>query len=204
MQDLIDSFVMPSLFESEHFSIRELRREQLPNLQTLFEGDPEYFVIISGKPPASDEAQRELDALPPPGLPYSSRWFAGIFDTRNLLKGVVVLVTDFVASRVWHIALFFLDRELRGLGAAMEVHGALEAKAIASGACWLRLVVMSGNPSAERFWVKCGYVQVRNRPDSNATGQPGAARVMVKPLGGSTLTEYLKVVPRDQPSSPLP
>ena len=192
------------LFESRHFVARELRSDEVPVLQALFDTNPDYFITVNGGPPAPDEAQREFEELPPPHLSYGEHWFAGVFDRARVLKGLVVLVTDLGAQGVWHTALFFVERGLRGSGAAMELHQSLEARALASGAQWLRLGVIAGNHRAERFWAKCGYTEVRTRDLVNAAGQAKTVKVLVKPLAGGTLAEYLETVPRDAPNSPLP
>ena len=195
---------MPPLFESAHFVVRDLRPDQIPVLQALFEANPDYFIAVNGKAPDADEAQREFDELPPAHLTYSARWFAGIFDHSHSLRGLIILVSDLAARSVWHTALFFLERSHRGTGAALEIHASLEAMALASGAQWLRLGVIAGNLPAERFWAKCGYLEVRTRQLVNAAGEERTSRVMVKPLAGGALADYLQRVPRDAPSSPLP
>lgn len=173
-------------------------------MQALFEANPDYFLIVGGQPPRPDEAQQEFDERVPEHLSYSTRWFAGAFDRSAKLQGLIILVSDLSAPRVWHTALFFLAGALRGSGAAMELHTALEAYAKGSGAHWLRLAVIDGNAPAQRFWAKCGYQEVRTRPFPNASGEMKLARVLVKPLAGGALSEYLHLVPRDAPESTLP
>lgn len=192
------------LFSIEGFDVRELRRDELPALQALFEANPGYFRIVGGQPPRPDEAQQEFDERPPPHLGYSDRWFAGVFAAEGSLRGLLIVVSDLSAAGVWHIALFLLDDRTRGTGVAARLHAALEDWARTRGARWLRLAVIAGNRAAERFWDRCGYEAVRTRPYVNASGETVTARVMVKPLAGGPVAEYLARVPRDAPDSPLP
>jgi RimJ/RimL family protein N-acetyltransferase len=192
---------MAVLFESPRFVVRELRPDELPTLQALYEANPDYFFTVGGQAPRPDEAQQEFDERPPAHLGYGSRWFAGIFDRTGRLAGLIILVSDLSAPQVWHTALFFIEMRLRGTGAAGEIHASLEAWAEAGGARWLRLGVVVGNAPAERFWSKCGYLEVRTREIEVALGVIRTTRVMVKPLAGNTLDEYLRRVPRDQPDS---
>jgi GNAT superfamily N-acetyltransferase len=195
---------MPPLFESLRLVVRELQFEEVPALQALFEANPAYFLAVNGRAPDPDEAQREFDELPPAHLSYGTRWFAGVFDRTGASRGSVILVSDLPAHGVWHTALFFLAHEVRGTGAAMELHTALESKARICGAQWLRLAVIEGNGRAERFWSKCGYSAVRVRDIVNASGQARTARVMVKALTGGSIPDYLQLAPRDHPDSSLP
>jgi GNAT superfamily N-acetyltransferase len=195
---------MPPLLETAQFIVRELRVDQISRLQALFEANPDYFVAVNGQPPDPDEAQREFYELPPPHITYGARWFAGVFDRAENLRGLIIIVSDLSAKGIWHTALFFLERSLRGTGAAQELHASIEALAFASGARWLRLGVVEGNLRAERFWSRCGYVEIRTRQLINASGQTKTTKVMVKPLAGGALSEYFQLAPRDAPDSHLP
>jgi GNAT superfamily N-acetyltransferase len=195
---------MTLLCETKKFVVRELRVDEVPTLQVLFEANPDYFVAVNGKPPAADEAMREFEDFPPAHLTYGTRWFAGIFDRGRTMVGVSNVISDLSAKDVWHIALLFLDHKLRGTGAAEDLYASIEALSISSGARWMRLGVIEGNHRAERFWSKCGYSEVRTRQLTNISGETKIVRVMVKPLLGGTFAEYLRLVPRDAPNSPLP
>lgn len=194
---------MSTLFTIDGFTVRNLRRDELPALQTLFEANPGYFQTVSGRPPQPDEAQVEYEELPPSHLSFTERWFAGVFSPDGALRGVLVLVSDLAASGVWHIALFLLDRDIRSTGAAQRLHAALEDWARRRSAVWMRLSVIRGNAVAERFWARCGYQEVRTRAYVNASGQPVMASVMIKALAGGTMAEYLTLVPRDVPGAEL-
>lgn len=195
---------MPALFECPPFVVRALHAEQVPALQSLFDANPQYFNLVAGQPPRPNEAQIVFDDRPPTHLTFTNRWFAGVYDRSQVLKGLLVLLSDLSAQGVWHIALFFLDASVRGTGAAKDLHTALEAFAAAAGARWLRLGVIVGNQPAERFWSKCGYEEVRTRSIVNVSGDTRISRVMIKPLPGGTRAAYLDLVPRDRLDSPLP
>lgn len=195
---------MTMLFAAAPYLVRGLTRQELPAVQALFEANPGYFMAAVGQPPLPDEAQRQFEELPPPHLTFSERWFAGVFDGQGTLRGLLIVVSDLSAAGVWHIALFFLDDQTRGTGTATRLHAALEAWARAGGARWLRLAVISGNVAAERFWDKSGYKEARTRPYVSAGGETVTARVLVRPLSGGTVGDYLRLVPRDAPNSPLP
>jgi GNAT superfamily N-acetyltransferase len=195
---------MSALFETAGLVVRELRRDELPALQALFDANPDYFIAVGGQPPLPDEAEREFDELPPPPLSFGTRWFAGVFDRAGALSGLLILLSDLTAKDVWHTALFFLAGAQRGTGAAAELQAALERWARAGGARWLRLGVVKGNARAERFWARCGYREVRTREITNASGVVKTVGVLVKRLAGGSLDDYLREVPRDRPGSTLP
>jgi hypothetical protein len=77
----------------------------------------------------------------------------------------------------------------------------LERWMIDRGARWLRLGVVHGNVKAERLWLRCGYVQVRERGPMAMGKKMNLLRVMAKPLAGGTIAEYLALVERDRPGA---
>jgi RimJ/RimL family protein N-acetyltransferase len=193
-----------ALFQGPGFRATALAASQLPQLQALFDANPGYFQAIHGRPAWPQEAQAEFDELPPPHLHFSQRWVLGIFDDGGALLGVLVLVADLGAAGVWHIALLLIDQARHGSGLAGRVLAALQAWALASGALWLRLGVVVGNQRAERFWARHGFAQTRLRRGIDTGGRLNDLRVMIKPLAGGTLADYLALVPRDQPEADLP
>lgn len=192
------------LFSTDKLTARELRADEVPRLQALFEANPGYFETVNGRPPKADEAQAEFDELPPPHLAFTRRWFAGLFDRDGALVGVTIIVSDLGAAGVWHVALFLVATALHGRGVAAAAFAALEAWARARGADWLRLAVVQGNTRAERFWEKLGLVQTRIRHGIDTGGRINDVRVMVKPLGADGIAAYLDRMPRDRPDAELP
>lgn len=193
------------LFETPGFTVRELRQGEVPLLQALLEANPEYFLTINGVPPEPGQAQIEFSELPPQHLRYRRRWVAGIFDRRDgQLVGLIGLLSDFCVAGVWHLSMFLVATHLHGKGTASEVYAALDTWVGACGAQWLRLGVVQGNGRAERFWARCGFLEVRRREGVDTGGRINTLRVLVKPLAGLPVGDYLARVPRDQPGSTLP
>mgnify|MGYP003562062810 CR=1 FL=1 len=194
----------PAVFESARHIVREIPEGELPRLQALYDLNPEFFHIVNGRGPDADEARQQFEELPPPYLSYTRRWFAGVFDRSGELHGHVAVVSDLVLPRAWHLATFLMATRLHGSGAAAETFSALEAWVRSQGACWLRLGVVIGNARAERFWERCGFVDVRRRDNMDTGGRINSLRIMVKPLAGLSVHDYLQQVPRDRPDSTLP
>lgn len=197
------------VFDAAGLRARELQRVEVPLLQALFEAHPQYFEAVNGRPPRADEAQTEFDDHPPAHLRFARRWFLGLFDGDDRLQGVIVLLSDFTAPGVWHLALLLLATPLHGSGAAQAVHAAMLRWITAQGARWLRLGVVVGNVRAERFWQRLGYVELRQRHGVDTGGLINDLRVLVRPLAADARDAdwretYLGLVPRDRPDSPLP
>jgi GNAT superfamily N-acetyltransferase len=186
------------LFAAGVYEAVELAEEDLPALQDFFVANPEYFQAVTGAPPRPDEAKQELEFRPPPTLPYDKVYVLGFLDPSGQMVAMASVVTDLLAPGVWHIGLFMIATALHGTGTAGLLYEPLEKWARDEGASWLRLDVVAGNRKAERFWEKTGYKDVQRLP-----GQLGSMthtmRVMVKPLRGGNIDQYLREVPRDRP-----
>lgn len=192
-----------TLFATDRFSARMASEADVPALQTFFEANPGYFVTVNGVPVRPDEARQEFDDEPPPHMPYTDRSLLMIDAPDGTLLGMVHVLSDFLAAGVWHIGLFIVATPLHGSGIASEIYGALETWMVASGAQWSRLGAVVGNARAERFWHRCGYVELRQRRDVQMAARVNDVRVMVKPLAGGQFGDYLSRVPRDHPDSTL-
>lgn len=192
------------MFAAAGLTARTLQQPDMPALQAFFEANPEYFLMLTGQPPRPDEAQQEFDDRPPAHLPYGGLRVLGLEDATGALQAATVLLSDFVQPGVWHIGLFIVATARHGHGDAAALCRALEQWMAQQGARWSRLSVLDINPRAQRFWTAMGYQAVRQR-DGVAVGERLlSARVMIKPLVGGTVAQYLERVERDRPGSDLP
>jgi GNAT superfamily N-acetyltransferase len=182
--------------------MRELGAADVATVQRFFDANPEYFLEVNGERPRADEAEHEFADLPPAGMPYRTMWLIGFFDRAGALLGVATIVGDFLQPHVWHVGLFIVATALHGSGVAHALYRRLERWMVEQGARWLRLGVVRGNVKAECFWLRCGYVQVRERGPLTMGRKTNLLRVMAKPLAGGSIDEYLALVERDRPSAP--
>ena len=180
----------------------EMDSDAAPRLQRFFDANPEYFVAVNGEPARDGEAAEELASRPPAEMPFTRVWNLEFTDDGGETTGMAGVISDLLAPSVWHIGIFIVATRLHGTGAAREMHDQLEAWMRASGARWVRLGVVAGNRRAERFWEKLGYVETRRRTGVQMGKKTNDLRVMVKPLAGGSVAEYLALVPRDRPEAP--
>ena len=191
----------PSLFGGAAFELTELDAGQL---QAFLDANPEYFLVVGDLPPSGDEAQKAFRDLPPPHLKFNGRWLIGFTDDTGRLIGMASVLSDFLVPHVWHVGLFIVATALHGSGTAAALYQSLEDWMKAHGAAWVRLGVVLGNEKGERFWQKVGYTEVRKRFNVPAGERRNTVLVLVKPLAGGEIGDYLQLVERDRPESTLP
>src|SRR5579862_1673390 len=104
----------PILFSSRELRGRELCASEVPQLQALFDANPEYFVTINGHPAKPDQARIEFEELPPAHIVYTRRYVIGLFDAHDALAGIAGVLSDLMIERVWHVGLFIVASDLNG------------------------------------------------------------------------------------------
>jgi len=191
-----------AIFAAGSLRATEMREADVPRLQAFLEANPEYDLAVNGRPPASNAAREEFDSRPPPDFRHDRRWLLQVDDETGTMVAIADVVANLLAPGVWHIGLLIVATRLYGTGAAHAIYAALEQWIRDGGAKWIRLGVVAGNARAERFWEKLGYVEVRKRAAVPMGERVNDVRVMMKPLAGGTVAEYLALVARDRPETP--
>jgi hypothetical protein len=172
-------------------------REEIPRLQAFFVANPEYFLAVEGQLPGPDAAREAYDAKPPAEWSYDRKWVMAFEDPSGSLVAMADILANLFAKGVWHLGLYIVATRLHGSGEARAMYEALESWMKAGGARWSRLGAVVGNVRAERFWLRMGYTEVRQRLGVEMGERTNDIRVMVKPLAGGTMAEYFALVKRD-------
>ena len=187
-----------ALFTNHHFRAVQLAADDAPALQAFFDANPEYFIACTGEPAGPTEAHDEIVTPPPADFAWTDRWVMAFRDADDVTVAMANVTSDLPAPNVWHIGLFIVATRAFGTGVAGELHDALLGWARAQGARWMRLGVVKGNERAERFWARQGYVEMRVRDGIAMGARANSVRIMMKPLDGGRLEDYLARVPRDR------
>jgi ribosomal protein S18 acetylase RimI-like enzyme len=191
--------VSAPLFAADRFRCVELVAADIPRLQAFFEENPEYDELVEGQPPGPNAGKLALEGLPPADMRYTRKWMLGFEDAGGTLVAIADVTEGMLADGVWHIGLFIVATRLHGSGAARAMYDGLQAWMQGAGAQWLRLGVVAGNVRAERFWERLGYVETRRRLALPMGLRVNDIRVMMKPLAGGRVADYLAMVARDRP-----
>jgi GNAT superfamily N-acetyltransferase len=170
-------------------------------LQRFFDANPAYFLAVHGEVAGPGEAHEEIHGPLPAGWPYSKIWLIGYVNAEGELQAMANVVSDLLAPGVWHIGTFIVATSRHGTGDAQLLFRGLQNWATAHGAQWLRLGVVQGHTRAERFWQSSGFVQTRTRSGVVMGQRTNTLRVMVKPLAGGSLDNYLALIGRDRPEA---
>ena len=125
-------------------------------LQAFFEANPLYFVQVNGVPAQPGEAHDEIHGALPAGWPFTHKYVFGYQEQTGELRAMVNVVSDLLATGVWHVGTFIVATSRHGTGDAHVLYESVERWAQQGGARWMRLGVVQGNARAEAFWVRFG------------------------------------------------
>ena len=147
---------------SDVFRTFPLTPKDFPALQELWNSCAEYVEVVYGRPPLTNEAQSVYEAGPEQGYGPQGKMFYGITASRgDKLIGVLDAFRDYPRVGVWYVGLLLLSPHTRGSGLGRKVVDAFAEAACAHGASELQLNVVEQNRGAHRFWIDCGFTEVR-------------------------------------------
>ena len=175
-----------------------LAQDDGPLVQSFYDSNPAYFVLLTGLPASKHAALDDLMALPPDDFPYKRKYFIGVIDADGQLLAVADVIENLLAAGVWHIGLFVVATALHGSGFAQRWFQNLKLWAQSQGARFLRLGVVQVNKRAHRFWEKAGFLPAKLRSGVDLGGHLHDVQVMVMPIEGADMATYYARVPRDQ------
>jgi ribosomal protein S18 acetylase RimI-like enzyme len=86
----------------------ELTADRVPALQRFFDANPGYFNTVLGTPAGPLEAHETVLGELPAGWPFSKKWVIGFVNEAGELVAMADVVSDLLATGVWHIGLFMV------------------------------------------------------------------------------------------------
>ena len=147
---------------SDVFRTFPLGPQDFPALQELWNDSADYVQVVYGRPPEPDEARSVYEAGPEQGYGPQSKMFYGIkAASGDTLIGVLDAFRNHPHEGAWYIGLLLLSPDTRGSGIGRKVVDALADAARAHGASEIQLNVVEQNESAHRFWIECGFTEMR-------------------------------------------
>jgi ribosomal protein S18 acetylase RimI-like enzyme len=148
-----DETPLPSL-ESPRLIALPATREHAAQIQSCFEGAPDYFARTEGRPPGGDAAAQLLDDAE---ADDRRRVFAIVPRVGGPAVGVLDLHIHYPEPGTAHIGLLLFREACQGLGYGKETTTALEEQLRQAGFHSLRLSVTDENVEAKQFWERLGF-----------------------------------------------
>lgn len=168
-------------------------------VQSFYDANPGYFVLLGGGPASPDTAMDHLQAFPSQDIAHACKHFIGVVGASGQLTAVADIIENYPAPALWHLGFFMVATDFHGTGFAKNWLDAIEVWAQSQGAQYLRLGVVEVNLRGRRFWEKSGFLATKVRRGVDMGGTVHDVQTMVKPLAPAHMDGYYALAPRDRP-----
>ncbi|MBD2124246.1 GNAT family N-acetyltransferase [Trichocoleus sp. FACHB-262] len=157
--DTVTSFFL----EHSGYSVKRLTLDNAEILQKLYEQCLEFALLTDGIAPSPSAARDEFTALPE-GKTIEDKYILGLFNSSNILVGMIEAIRHYPDDQTWWIGLMMLAPGQRGKGLGTEFYRAFERWVLAQGAFQVSLSVIEANEAGLQFWKHLGFSIVRKVP----------------------------------------
>lgn len=141
---------------SKSYDVRRMSEPDISPMLSLCEGNPQYYQYC---PPAvsAENLKADLEALPP-GMTLKDKYYVGYFKDGCLIA-LLDLIEGFPDSSRTFIGFFMMDYMASGAGIGSQIIEELCQYLLSAGIAAVRLGWVAGNPQAEHFWKKNGFIE---------------------------------------------
>lgn len=146
-----------------NYWVRRLEPNDEDVLQQLYEQCADYAYLVDGHLPPPTAAREEFLAVPE-GKTLQDKFMFGLFDTRNVLVGLIEAIQHYPDDRSWWVGLMMIAPQQRGRGLGSDFYKAFERWVLAQGAQQVMLSVVEENEQGYHFWQKIGFDVIRKAP----------------------------------------
>lgn len=147
------------------YQARKLKEDDIQSIYQLYQGNPLYFQYCP--PEASEEMVRDDMHALPQGKTEKDKYFVGFYDQQKLIA-VMDLIADYPDMGTVFIGFFMLAEDRQGNGAGSALVNELCTYLKNIGAVRIQLAWVKGNPQAEHFWLKNGFMKVKETASNAA------------------------------------
>ena len=144
---------------SKNYNVRKLNEEDISEIYKLCSKNELYYRYCS--PFVTEDSIREDMSALPPGKDDKDKYYLGFYDEENLIA-VLDLILSFPDEDAAYIGFFMMDtdKQKQGIGTSIitNVSEALKEENYKR----IELAWVQGNPQAEAFWHKNGFIETGN------------------------------------------
>ena len=141
---------------STKYRVRYLLEEDVPEIYDLCSKNEMYYRFYP--PFATEKSIRDDMKALPPGKDMSDKYFIGYYDQSRLVA-VMDLIMGFPDEKTAFLGFFMTDASVQKTGVGSCIIEELGTFLRGEGISGIRLCWVIGNPQAEHFWKKNGFIE---------------------------------------------
>jgi len=170
------------MLELAGYWAKQLEPEDEKVLQRLYEQCTQFAYLTDGHPPPPSAARDEFFAIPE-GKTLQDKFIFGLFDSCNVLLGMLEAIRHYPNDESWWVGLMMLAPQQRGKGLGSEFYRVFDHWVAAQGARQVLLSVIEENELGYRFWQKLGFEVTQKLPPTRFGNKIHARYAMKRVLG---------------------
>ena len=143
----------------KNYNVRKLNEEDIPEIYKLCSKNELYYRYC---PPfvTEDSICEDMSALPP-GKDENDKYYIGVYDDRKLIA-ILDLISGFPDEETAYIGFFMVDADKQKQGIGTNIITGVNEALKNENYKGIELAWVQGNPQAEAFWHKNGFVETGN------------------------------------------
>lgn len=173
------------LFSSQ-YKIHRLTDQNIDEIYHLLSKNVLYYEYCP--PFVTRESIREDMKILPPEKEQKDKYYIGFYQDEKLIA-VMDFIDGYPEKGIAYIGFFMTDTSLQNQGVGTAIIDDLCRYLTELGYHSVRLDWVKGNPQSEHFWLKNGFVQLRETTSNAADEVILAEKMLEKNSGGIHMTE---------------
>ncbi|WP_458459642.1 GNAT family N-acetyltransferase [Pseudobutyrivibrio sp.] len=175
---------------SKKYQVRLLEEKDILIVYSLCRKNKLYYDFC---PPFVTPESIEADmAALPPGKTANDKLYLGYFDNDNL-TAVMDLILGYPDEETAYVGFFMTDVSVQGKGVGSTIISEMSQFICSQGYSDIQLGWVKGNPQAEHFWLKNGFIVTGKLYDMDDYTVVEARKNMVIPVTEENLSDAARI-----------
>ncbi len=147
-------------FNLEHYSVENLKKDSMNDIQNFCERCNDYFILDQGKEADRDVGGNILEALPPE-KGYDDKFVLGVYNVDNRMIGLIDIIKSYPTENEWMLGFLLIDPDERNKGLGKLLHQGLIYWIKSQNGEKIRIGVLEENKKGFKFWQDLGYKLIK-------------------------------------------
>ena len=175
---------------SKNYIVKLLYNKDVAAVYNLCSKNTLYYDFC---PPfvAPESIEADMVALPP-GKTANDKFYLGYYDNDNLIA-VMDLILGYPDEDTAYIGFFMTDVSMQGKGVGSAIINELSRFMCSQGYSKIQLGWVKGNPQAEHFWLKNGFIETGKLYDMDDYTVVEARKNIVIPVAEENISDAARI-----------
>lgn len=143
------------------YDVRRLDDSDADSILELCEGNTQFYQYCEARP-TKEQVLKDLQ-ITPPGVDPADKYYLGFYQ-KDALVAVMDLIDGYPEPDMAFIGFFMMKKECQGRQLGSAIIGETAAYLKSVGKTAIQLGIDKENPQSTHFWLKNGFLVIREVP----------------------------------------